>query len=98
MCQGWQADVEIHYKALAPLTKDAEPSAEDDDPRSAEQRRARSRKLGTLARRSANPSANTTDATASGPRTDSAKLAMPIVTPNAERYATRHIGHFGASA
>jgi hypothetical protein len=34
--QGWQAEVEIHYKALAPLTKDAEPSAEDDDPRSAE--------------------------------------------------------------
>jgi hypothetical protein len=34
--QGWQVEVETHYKALAPLTKDAEPSAEDDDPRSAE--------------------------------------------------------------
>ena len=48
-------------------------------------RRARSRKLGTFARQIENPSANTPDATARGPRTDSAKLAMPTVTPNADR-------------
>jgi hypothetical protein len=83
--QGWQAEVETHYKALAPLTEDAEPSAEDDGPCLAVQRRARSRKLGTFARRIANPSANTTNATASARRTDSAKLAMPNVTPNADR-------------
>ena len=89
--------METDYNALEPLTKDTDPSAEDDDPRSAEWRRALPRKLGTFARQITNPSANTTDATASGPRTDSATLAMPSVTPNADRYATMHIGHFGAS-
>jgi hypothetical protein len=39
----------------------------------------------SFARQIANPSANITDATASGPRTASAKLAMPTVTPNADK-------------